>query len=179
MFNSELVQWVFMVIYPLTRYVYIVAASVVLACVIVIPLCRKTWLNKRSFSWLGVFYYQTPVGYLRLTCAWLKLVLLIALLFQSRTLEAADYMLFLFPGVLYSVLSKRVSTAISKLMWVAIGGVSVFVANTISGYIIEMDPGVEFTIIHILFCVYAGVFAVYLFLRDLHAISGERRRSIG
>jgi hypothetical protein len=168
-----------MVIYPLTRYVYIVAASLAAACIIVIPLCHRTWLNKASFSWLGVFYYQTPVGYLRLSCAWLKLVLLIALLFQQKTLEAAEYMLLLIPGVVYSLLSKRVGTAINKLMWVAIGGVSVFVANTIYGYIAEMDPGVEFTIIHILFCVYAGVFALYLFLRDLHAISGERRRSIG
>jgi hypothetical protein len=179
MLENEFVQRVFTVILPLSRYVYIVAATLAVACIIVIPLCRRTWLNKPSFSWLGVFYYQTSVGYLRLTCAWLKLVLLIALLFQRRPLEAAEYMLLLIPGVLYSLLSRNVATVINKLLWVAIGAVSVFVANTISSYITEMDPGVEFTIIYILFSVYAGVFALYLFLRDLHAISGERRRSIG
>jgi hypothetical protein len=164
---------------PLSRLAAVTAGATVALCAALLPLCRRTWFNKPSFSWLGIFYGQSAAGYVRLACAWVKLVLLITLLAGHRELNASEYIAFLIPGVLFAALSRSFTSALSKLMWAALEAVGLLACNTLCGFIIEMSPGAGYTAVYILLSVFIGIFGVYLFLRDLHSISGERRRAVG
>jgi hypothetical protein len=166
------------VVASLARPVYIVAGVTFVAAAVLFPLCRRTWLNKGSFSWLGVFCYQSPAGCVRIACAWTKLLILLVLLAENRVLDLAEYLMLILPGLLYALLSKSPVAFVSKFMWTALETVGLLAVNILCGYIVEMNPDFGYVIVYVLLSVFMGVFGVYLFLRELHATSTERRRGI-
>jgi hypothetical protein len=173
--NGDLTR-VLIITGSLARPVYTVIIATIAVAVILIPLCRRTWLNKASFSWLGVFCYQPDAGYVRIACAWIKLIILIVLLTWNRVLGLTDYLMLILPGLLYAALSKSPTAFVGKFAWTALETVGLFAANILCGYIIEMNPEIGYTIIYVMLSVFIGIFGVYLFLRELHAVSTERRR---
>jgi hypothetical protein len=174
-FNEDMTR-VLLVTATLSRPVYIAMGATLIVGAILIPLCRRTWLHKRSFSWLGIFYRQTTVGCLRAACAWVKLLMLIILLAEHRVLNLADYIMLILPGLIYAALSRSPAAFISKFTWTALEVVGMFAVNILCGYIIEMNPGFAYTLIYVLLSVFIGIFGVYLFMREIHAVSTERGR---
>jgi hypothetical protein len=176
---TEEITRILLITASLALPVYITAGATLAAAAVLIPLCRHTWLDKASFSWLGILYRQKPAGYLRAACAWVKLLMLIILLASYRVLGLADYLLLLLPGLLYAALSKSPAAFIRKFTWIALETAGLLSANILCGYIIEMRPGTGFMLIYVLLSVFIGVFGVYVFLRELHAVSTERGRGLG
>ena len=176
---TEMLTRTLIVMAPLSRLVIVTAAATAALCAALLPLCRHTWLNKGSFSWLGIFYGQGGAGYVKLACAWVKLVLLITLLASFKALEASEYAAFLIPGLLYAALSRTFASLLNKLLWLTLETVGLLACNTLCDFVIEMDPGAVFTAVCVLLSVFVAVFGLYLFLRELHSISGERRRFVG
>jgi hypothetical protein len=105
--------------------------------------------------------------------------MLIILLAESRVLGAADYLMFLLPGLVYALLSRSPMAFLNKFVWIALEAIGLFAVNILCNYIVEMSPGDGIRVIYALLSVFIGIFGVYLFLREFHAISTERRRSIG
>lgn len=162
----------------LARPVYIIVGATLVASAILLPLCRRTWLNKPSFSWLGIFCYQSPAGCVRIACAWTKLLVLLVLLAENRVLGLAEYLMLILPGLLYAALSKSPAAFAGKFMWTALETTGLLAVNILCGYIVEMKPDFGYVVIYALLSVFMGIFGIYLFLRELHAISMERRRGI-
>jgi hypothetical protein len=161
-----------LVIAPLSRLVIVTAAATAALCAVLLPLCRRTWLNKGSFSWLGIFYRQSYAGYVKLACAWVKLVLLITLLASYRALDASEYAAFLIPGLVYAALSRSFTAFVNKLLWLVLETAGLLACNTLCDFVIEMAPGVAFIVIYVMLSVFIAIFGLYLFLRELHSISG-------
>jgi hypothetical protein len=177
-FSDEITR-VLIVTASLALPVYIAAGATLALAAVLIPLCRRTWLNKRSFSWLGVFYRQRSAGYLRAACSWVKLLMLLILLVllaRGRVLGLSDYLMLVLPGILYAALSKSPSAIIGKFMWTALETVGLLAVGILRSYVTEMNPGTDFVLVYALLSVFMGIFGVYVFLRELHAVSTERGR---
>jgi hypothetical protein len=173
--NEELTK-ALIVAAQLARPAYIAAGVTSALGAILIPVCRRTWLNKASFAWVGLFYRQSAAGCLRIACVWLKLLMLLIPLADGRMLGAADYLMLILPGLVYAALSKSAASVAGKIMWTASEAVGLLAVNIFRAYIAEMDPGPAFTLVYAMLSVFMGVFGVYLFLREIHAISAARER---
>jgi hypothetical protein len=176
---SEGLTRTLLVIAPLSRLAIVTVAATLALCAVLLPLCRRTWLNKSSFSWLGIFYRQGYAGYVKLACAWVKLVLLFTLLAGYKALDASEYAAFLIPGLVYAALSRSFAVFANKLLWLALETAGLLACNTLCDFVIEMDPGAAFMAVYVALSVFIAIFGFYLFLRELHSISGERRRFVG
>lgn len=151
----------------------------IIVIVILTPLCFKQWVNRKSFRWMGAFFNLDGVQVIRLTCAWIKLVLLIIYLCMFEELSIPKYIIFLIPGIIYVFDFRHPGRIPGRLFWLIIETIGLITANIVCGYIHDMRPGPVFTIIYIAISIFLGLFGVYLFITELGDISESRKTPIG
>lgn len=157
------------------------AAAGLLTCValaVLLVMSRGLWFDKPAFRWLGLFYGLSKGGCLRLGCAWLKLCILLSYLAAFQKLTAAHYVLFLVPALIFSVPIHRLTELPANLLGVFMELVGLVAANVVCGYIRDLHPGAGFLLVYILVSVFLALYAIYLFLTELNAISNGRRIQI-
>lgn len=156
----------------------IVLGATAVAVLIVGPLCGRTWVNKKSFRWIGALYHLGAGGVIRLGCAWIKLVLLITFLIRFQELDGKDYLMFLIPGLIYALDFGNAKKIPGRLFWLVIELVGLFTASIVSGYIHDMHPEIIFTFIYIAIAIFMGLFGIYIFMGELDELSSVRKAPI-
>ena len=150
-----------------------VVAATIIAIVIVVPMLSRLRMNSRTFGWLSIFYELRGIGCVRLSCIWVKLCLLIIYLFLFDELSLQEYLIFLVPGLIY-VLGGKAKGLFGRLFWFLVELVGLFTANVVCSYILDMRPGMIFTMIYVALSIFLVLFGVYLFMTELNDISEAR-----
>lgn len=176
---QETVLLVFYAAEPLLPFMAVAGILTGLALVALLILSHGIWVDRPGFRWLGLFYGLSGMDCVRLSCAWLKLCLLLSYLVAFQKLQATHYILAAVPCLLFSLSVREIRSIPTHLLGCLMELVGLFAVNVVCGYIWDMHPGVGFLLVYILLCLFLALYAVYLFLTELNAVSNGRRVWIG
>ncbi len=175
---DELLQ-VFAQTEPLLPCVY---AVVIATAVLMIPLSilgGRTWVNQAGFGWLSVFYDMRVADVARLSCAWIRMVIVIVMLAMVTPLVLAQYLLFIFCVIVHMLLSIRFVDFLNMAFWAMLQMMGLVSTSLICGYMQLIIVPNTFWFLYGLLCVFMGVFSLYLFLMEVNTVSLRRSANIG
>lgn len=161
-------------IQPFLPYMLAAAALTAAALPVLLRLGRGLWVDQKRFRWMSLFLGLRTGECLRLACAWIKLLLLLAFLIGFQKLGVPHYMMLAVPGVLYAVSHRSPLQIPGRLFWLALELVALLSCNLICGYIHDMEAGIGFWLVYILMAIFTALFGGYLFLTELNDISAGR-----
>lgn len=171
---EEILVRVLAQVWPLLPYMGAAAAVTAAALLALQLLSRGLWVDRPRFRWLGLFYSLSGLGALCLACAWLKLVLLLAMLFSARPLSAAQYLLAAVPGALYVLLPRRPLRLPVRLFWTALELAGLLSCNTLCGFIRETGAPARYWAVYGALSVFLALLGTFVFLGELDDVSAER-----
>lgn len=172
---QETLLRIFYAALPLLPFMAAAGGATAAALAALLALSRGLWVDRPAFRWLGLFFGLGRWDCARLGCAWLKLCLLLAYLAAFQKLTAAHYVLFAAPALLFCVQPRTPGSIPGSLLGCVMELVGVGAANIVCGYIRDMHPGAGFVVVYVLISVFLALYAVYLFLTELNAVSNGRR----
>lgn len=139
---------------------------------------KDLWADQKQFRWLGIFYELRAGDRVCLTCSWLRLMLLLALLVQFRKLDVTGCILFLAPALLCVLTTKELKKIPGKLLWLAAEIIALVSSNLVCGFYHDVQSKVGFIVIYVFMALFTSLLGIYLFLMDLSDISEGRRAHI-
>lgn len=139
---------------------------------------KGLWVDQKRFRWLGVFYGLDTRGLICLSCSWLKLMLLLALLVQFQKLDVSRCILFLIPALLYIMAAAGGRKVFGKLLWLAAEVVALVSTNLVCGFYHDVQRSAVFIAIYVFMALFTALLGIYLFLMELSDISEGRSANI-
>ena len=143
-------------------------AAVVAASLLVLPTllvcCKTAWVNDPRFRVAGLFFGLTGRDACFLSCAWIKLIVMLVFIVGFQKLVLVQYGMVLLPGVLAAICVRSGGQKTGTLLWLVLQMAGLLAVNLICGYIKDMAGGGGFFVV---FFVCWGVFCpfcVVLFL---------------
>lgn len=148
------------------------------AAAVLLVQARDLWTHQKRFRWLGIFYELSAGDRVCLACAWLRLLLLLALLVQFRKLDVVRCILFFVPSLLCVLMTKNAKKIPGKLLWLAAEAIALVSSNLVCGFYRDVQSNVWFIVIYVFMALFTSLLGIYLFLMDLSDISEGRRAHI-
>ena len=155
----------------------VVDVTMVMLVVAVIQ-TRGLWVNQKRFKWLGLLFCLKGRECVRLACAWIKFVIVLAFLALFENMNAAAYLMVAVPGLIYALEFAKPRRIPARLMWLLLELLGLMSTNLICGFYRDTGASLGFIIIYIVMAVFMALFACYLFLTELQEISQGRSADI-
>lgn len=159
--------------------IIVILVTTLIALVALLPLTRNLWLDQKRFGVMGLFFDMRGADCVRVACSWVKFVVVCTYIAQFIKLDLVDYALILVPGVVYVLVIGDLKKAITAFLWLVLEIIGMISVNAICGYIQDVNGSAKFMILYILLGIFLGLFALYLFVNEIHDASIERRANIG
>lgn len=171
-FSEFLIRLVAVIKPALPAAIAVLALS--LAMIIFLAIRAKgLWVNMPQFRTLGIFYELPKLGCLRLSCSWVKFLILVIYLLIFRKAQAAEYLLFLIPGLIYALCGNPIGVG-GRLLWLVLEFAGLLSAKLVCGYYYDMHGGTGFIVIYYVMALFMILFGCYLFLTEVEDISEGR-----
>lgn len=155
---------------------YLILVTVLTAALLPLLLIRgkKIWVDQPSFRWMGIFYSLDLRLSLCMSCAWIKLLLVLGYLIMAKPLDLEQYIIFLIVGVTYTAAMLDPRKLPFRLVWLALQTVALFSCNVLCSYIQDVGAKGMLTVMYIILALFSSLFSAYLFLNELNDISEGR-----
>lgn len=140
---------------------------------------RRTWVNRKTFTWVCLFFDMTPFDMARLSCSWVRMIVVITFMCSFQSLDLIQYMLFVLCALVHIVLSKGLFSAVTKLLWSLLQLIGLFSASMICGYLALLEAPVHYWFAYGLLCAFMILFSLYLFIIEINTVSLGRSANIG
>lgn len=163
---------------PLLPLLLIVAVPTLIALPVLLLASRGLWVDRRAFHWLGLFLGLKGWDCVRLSGAWVKLLLLLAYLAAFQKLSAAHYLLFLIAGLAYCLSPRDLARIPGRVLWLLLELVALVSCNLLCGYIREVNGAALIVAAYALMAAFTALFGAYLFLTELNDISAGRHTKL-
>lgn len=155
----------------------ILLVTMIVAAVLLMQV-KGLWVNQKRFRWLGVFYGLDTRGVVCLSCSWLKLMLLLALLLQFQKLDVSRYIMFLVPALIHIITASEIKRLPGKLLWLAAEVVALVSTNLVCGFYHDVQKSVMLIAVYAFMALFTALLGIYLFLMELSDISEGRSANI-
>lgn len=153
-------------------------AAVVAASLLVLPTllvcCKTAWVNDPRFRVAGLFFGLTGRDACFLSCAWIKLIVMLVFIVGFQKLVLVQYGMVLLPGILAAICARSGGQKTGTLLWLVLQMAGLLAVNLICGYIKDMAGGAIFVVLYVIMGLFLAMFSVYLFLVELNALSSGR-----
>ena len=163
---------------PLLIPLAFVAVATIIAVAVLVPAITKKDVEFSSLGWAGLFYKLGGYGSFRLSLSWVKLLLLLIYLIMFEELSAQEYVLFLFPALLFALDPMYLKAIPGRIFWLVMEVIGLFTSQIVCTYIHDMRPGRIFTLIYIAMAMFLALLGIYVFLCEVAEISEERRAHV-
>ena len=171
---EDMILHVLYEVYSMNYVLILVALLTFILFIILLLSSRNMWFNNKRIKWMGIFYSLSAFDSVRIACSWIKLCLVVIFLCRFKLLSAAEYFMLLMVGFISALDFKNFSNFFAGIFGTVIQIVGVMTANIVCSYILDLQPGFLFNFAYILMSIFFALFAVYLFLTELNAVSKER-----
>ena len=99
-------------------------AAVVAASLLVLPTllvcCKTAWVNDPRFRVAGLFFGLTGRDACFLSCAWIKLIVMLVFIVGFQKLVLVQYGMVLLPGVLAAICARSGGQKTGTLLWLVL-----------------------------------------------------------
>ena len=163
---------------PLVPTVLIVAALTMAALLLLVLPCGRFWINKRSASWLGMFFCLRGRGCVHLACVWLRFCLCIALLIPLSQITAQHCLLLVVPMVTELLADTSLKHLVGRILGDIALLAGVLLANLLFGYMQGSGGDIVPSSLYVVLCIFVLLFNIYLFLLEIENISENRSGSL-
>ena len=159
---------------PLAVYLIPITAITLAAAFILSFFTRKLWVGDRNWKRLGIFFSLNFKQRISLSCAWLKLVIMLLYLVILRELDTIHYFVLALTAVIMCIFSEPVSAVLEIFFWSFLELWAVFAANLVCSYYLTISSSAVVMAIYIFMSIFVLLLGVYRFIMETDLISESR-----
>ena len=172
---SEIVGlWIYL-LKPLVPYIAILLVVTIITYWMIAIKGRKIWMNDQGFGYLSIFFNMNFFSAIKLSCVWLKFLLILMFIIGFQPLGVIHYLFILVPCILMIFISTNLMELINHIINTFIQAAGLVALNILCSYILEFEFEVVYIVAYIFIAILVILYSVYIFISELDAISLGRR----
>ena len=159
----------------------IIIAVIITSAVMVflLSLSGRLWINQKRFNVLGVFYGLGGYNTIRLSCVWIKLILVIVYIVSFRELTTLHFFVFILISLISAIDIRAPRKILKNIIWILIELAGLLAVNMVCAYMRSFSYiSVQLWTVYISFGILMILLEIYLFLNSVETISTERKINI-
>ena len=172
---SEIVGlWIYL-LKPLVPYIAILLVVTIITYWMIAIKGRKIWMNDQGFGYLSIFFNMNFFSAIKLSCVWLKLLLIMMFIIGFQPLGVIHYLFILVPCILMVFISTDLMELINHIINTCIQAAGLVALNILCSYILEFEFEVVYIVAYVFIAILVILYSIYIFISELDAISLGRR----
>lgn len=176
-FSEVVGLWIYL-LKPLVPYVAIILVLSLIAFVFIAPKCGKIWMNDKGFGYMSLFFNMNIFLAIKLSCAWIKLLLVILFIVGFTSLDVMHFIFLLVPCILMLFINNQMMDIFNHIVNVGIQYIGVIALNILCSYIIQFQFEIIYLAAYLFISILVILYSIYVFILEVDAISLGRRTII-
>ena len=172
---SEIVGLWIHLLKPLVPYIAILLVVTIITFWMIAIKGSKIWMNDQGFGYLSIFFNMNFFSAIKLSCVWLKLLLIMMFIIGFQPLGVIHYLFILVPCILMIFISTDLMELINHIINTCIQAAGLVALNILCSYILEFEFEVVYIVAYVFIAILVILYSIYIFISELDAISLGRR----
>ncbi len=160
---------------PVAIIMLVITAVIAISFIAIFFLTRKLGIDSKLFPNLSIFFELSRFQSIKLSCSFIKLLLVIIYLIMFKELQFVHYLFFILPCIISVISKDKIYQILINLFYVAIQGSALLTANLLCTYILTFDMNVSYFVVYLLIATATILCSIYFFIVEIDAISAKRR----